>query len=75
MRFYLSLLWGCTKEKYPSGTPIPDGQAKNMNKLIVTEKRKEYKMYIPDNYDCFRKYDEWAEERWQEMLEKMEDEE
>lgn len=33
-------------------------------------------MYIPDNYDCFRKYDEWAEERWQEMLEKkMEDEE
>ena len=32
-------------------------------------------MYIPDNYDCFRKYDEWAEEIWQEMLEKMEDEE
>lgn len=33
-------------------------------------------MYISDNYDCFKAYDEYAEERWQKMLEEeTEDEE
>ncbi len=32
-------------------------------------------MYIPDNYDCFKTYDEYVEERWQKMLEEEEAEE